>query len=178
MIGRSKEVDKELSTVPTGSFNCVCVLCLYSTTRCSAGRITTTAINPKRLNAETWALGILTSIRRLFHLFALEKLTIEKEFFFSLPHFLGAQIVFCLRGPLAIGQAGNLASPPLRIHFVSLKLANCLSPRGREPEHLFWMRVENFFAVVCACADSDLFTGLRCRPLISPDFHWSTVCSL
>ncbi|GBL92116.1 hypothetical protein AVEN_91469-1 [Araneus ventricosus] len=27
--------------------------------------------------------------------------------------YLGAQIVFCLRGPLAIGQAGNLASPPL-----------------------------------------------------------------
>ncbi|GBL97079.1 hypothetical protein AVEN_254120-1 [Araneus ventricosus] len=27
--------------------------------------------------------------------------------------FWGAQIVFCLRGPLAIGQAGNLASPPL-----------------------------------------------------------------
>ncbi|GBO06266.1 hypothetical protein AVEN_145575-1 [Araneus ventricosus] len=55
MIGRSKEVDRELSTVPTGSCNCVCVLGLYSTTRCSAGRITT-AINPKRLNAETWAL--------------------------------------------------------------------------------------------------------------------------
>ncbi|GBO42028.1 hypothetical protein AVEN_14271-1 [Araneus ventricosus] len=29
--------------------------------------------------------------------------------------FWGAQIVFCLRGPLAIGQAGNLASPPLLI---------------------------------------------------------------
>ncbi|GBM51119.1 hypothetical protein AVEN_22207-1 [Araneus ventricosus] len=27
--------------------------------------------------------------------------------------FWGPQIVFCLRGPLAIGQAGNLASPPL-----------------------------------------------------------------
>ncbi|GBN08046.1 hypothetical protein AVEN_134287-1 [Araneus ventricosus] len=107
MIGRSKEVDRELSTVPTGSFNCVYVLGLYSTTPCSAGRIMT-AINPKRLNAETWALGT-----GLFHLFALEKLTIEKEFFFSLPHFLGAQIVFCLRGPLAIGQAGNLGSPPL-----------------------------------------------------------------
>ncbi|GBL79306.1 hypothetical protein AVEN_92514-1 [Araneus ventricosus] len=107
MIGRSKEVDRKFSTVPTGSSNCVCVLCRYSTTRCSAGRITT-AINPKRLNAETWVLGT-----RLFYLFALEKLTIEKEFFFPLPHFLGAQIVFCLRGPLAIGQAGNLASPPL-----------------------------------------------------------------
>ncbi|GBM39365.1 hypothetical protein AVEN_119031-1 [Araneus ventricosus] len=110
MIRRSKEVDRELSTAtPTGSCNCVCVLGRCSTTRCSAGRITT-AINSKRLNAETWALGT-----GLFYLFALEKLTIEKDFFFSLPHFLGAQIVFCLRGPLAIGQAGNLASPPLSI---------------------------------------------------------------
>ncbi|GBM26001.1 hypothetical protein AVEN_78913-1 [Araneus ventricosus] len=33
--------------------------------------------------------------------------------FFSATLFEGAQIVFCLRGPLAIGQAGNLASPPL-----------------------------------------------------------------
>ncbi|GBN00608.1 hypothetical protein AVEN_167531-1 [Araneus ventricosus] len=107
MIGRSKEVDRELSAIPTGSCNCVCVLGRYSTTRCSAGRITM-AINPKRLNAETWALGT-----GLFYLFALEKLSKEKEFFFSLPRFLGAQIVFCLRDPLAIGQAGNLASPPL-----------------------------------------------------------------
>ncbi|GBN44333.1 hypothetical protein AVEN_40042-1 [Araneus ventricosus] len=37
----------------------------------------------------------------------------ERVHYFSLLHFLGAQIVFCLRGPLAIGQAGNLASPPL-----------------------------------------------------------------
>ncbi|GBO33652.1 hypothetical protein AVEN_141286-1 [Araneus ventricosus] len=78
MIQRSKEVDRELSTVPTGSCNSVCVLGRYSTTRCSADRITT-AINPKRLNAETWDLGT-----GLFYLFALEKLTIEKEFFFSL----------------------------------------------------------------------------------------------
>ncbi|GBM18022.1 hypothetical protein AVEN_238411-1 [Araneus ventricosus] len=56
MIGRSKEVDRDLSTVPTGSCNCGCVLGRYSTTRCSAGRITT-AIYPKRLNAATWALG-------------------------------------------------------------------------------------------------------------------------
>ncbi|GBL93730.1 hypothetical protein AVEN_166772-1 [Araneus ventricosus] len=48
----------------------------------------------------------------------------------------------------------------------------------RVPEHLFWMRVENFFGVVCACADSDLFTSLRRMPLILPRFHWSTVCSL
>ncbi|GBN28569.1 hypothetical protein AVEN_59823-1 [Araneus ventricosus] len=78
MIGRSKEVVRELSTVPTGSCNCVCVLGRYSITCCSAGRITT-AINPKRLNAEIWALGT-----GLFHLFALEKLIIEKGFF-SLP---------------------------------------------------------------------------------------------
>ncbi|GBM92824.1 hypothetical protein AVEN_45853-1 [Araneus ventricosus] len=38
-------LDRDLSTVPTGSCNCVCVLGRYSTTRCSAGRITT-AINP------------------------------------------------------------------------------------------------------------------------------------
>ncbi|GBL80597.1 hypothetical protein AVEN_225280-1 [Araneus ventricosus] len=97
MIGRSKEVDRDLSTVPTDSCNCVSVLGRYSTTLCSAGRITT-AINPQRRfwNAETWALGTA-----LFYLFALEKLTIEKEFFFSLPHFLGAQIVFCLRGPIS-----------------------------------------------------------------------------
>ncbi|GBN69147.1 hypothetical protein AVEN_171469-1, partial [Araneus ventricosus] len=98
MIGRSKEVDRELSTVPTGSCNCVCVLGRSSTARCSAGRITT-AINPKRLNAETWALGT-----GLFYLFALEKLTIEKEFLFFSPTLPGAQIVFCLRGPLAIRQ--------------------------------------------------------------------------
>ncbi|GBN98856.1 hypothetical protein AVEN_162872-1 [Araneus ventricosus] len=101
MIGGSKEVDRDLSTVSTASCNCVCVLGRYSTTRCSAGRITT-AINPQNT-----AFGI-----RLFYFIALEKLTIEKEIFLSLPHFLGAQIVFCLRGPLAIGQAGNLASPP------------------------------------------------------------------
>ncbi|GBM51381.1 hypothetical protein AVEN_168767-1 [Araneus ventricosus] len=88
-------LDRDLSTVPTGSCNCVCVLDRYSTTLCSAGRITT-AINTRRRlwNAETRTLGT-----GLFYLFALEKLTIEKEFFFSLPHFLGAQIVFCLRGP-------------------------------------------------------------------------------
>ncbi|GBO28357.1 hypothetical protein AVEN_213759-1 [Araneus ventricosus] len=77
MIRRSNEVDRELSTVPTGSCNCVCVLGRYSTTRCSAGRITT-AINPKRLNAERWALGT-----KLVYLFALGKLTIEKESFSS-----------------------------------------------------------------------------------------------
>ncbi|GBM00510.1 hypothetical protein AVEN_111738-1 [Araneus ventricosus] len=66
MIGRSKEVDRELSTVPTGSFNYVCVLGRYSTTRCSAGRITT-AIDPQRLfwDAEAWVLGT-----GLFYLFA------------------------------------------------------------------------------------------------------------
>ncbi|GBO09556.1 hypothetical protein AVEN_161172-1 [Araneus ventricosus] len=34
--------------------------------------------------------------------------------------FWGAQIVFCLRGPLAIGQAGNLSSPPLVNHTISM----------------------------------------------------------
>ncbi|GBL96569.1 hypothetical protein AVEN_207756-1 [Araneus ventricosus] len=94
MIGRSKEVDRELSTVPTGSCNCVCVLGRYSTTRCSAGRITT-AINPKRLNAETWALGT-----GLFYLFALEKLTIEKQFFFFLsPTLPGGPNCLLFKGP-------------------------------------------------------------------------------
>ncbi|GBN85381.1 hypothetical protein AVEN_27566-1 [Araneus ventricosus] len=54
----------------------------------------------------------------------------------------------------------------------------CRQERERVPEHLFWMRVENFFGVVCACADSDLFTGLQRMPLISPHFHWFTVSSL
>ncbi|GBN90946.1 hypothetical protein AVEN_141314-1 [Araneus ventricosus] len=54
----------------------------------------------------------------------------------------------------------------------------CRQERERVPEHLFWMRVENFFGVVCACADRDLFTGLRLMPLISPHCYWSTVCSL
>ncbi|GBN89395.1 hypothetical protein AVEN_222203-1 [Araneus ventricosus] len=47
----------------------------------------------------------------LFHSF--RKAYYRERDLFSLPHFLGAQTVFCLRGPLAIGQAGNLASPPL-----------------------------------------------------------------
>ncbi|GBM25688.1 hypothetical protein AVEN_207460-1 [Araneus ventricosus] len=93
MIGRSKEVDRELSTVPTGSCYCVCVLGWYSTTRCSAGRITT-AINPKRLNAETWALGT-----GLFYLFALEKLTIEKEFFFFSPTLPGGPNCLLFKWP-------------------------------------------------------------------------------
>ncbi|GBM31795.1 hypothetical protein AVEN_166901-1 [Araneus ventricosus] len=38
---------RDLSIVPTGSCNCVCVLGWNSTTRCSAGRITA-AINPER----------------------------------------------------------------------------------------------------------------------------------
>ncbi|GBO21437.1 hypothetical protein AVEN_187647-1 [Araneus ventricosus] len=98
MIKRSKEVDTDFKTVLTGSI------------RPPAGRITL-AINPQRRlwNAETWTLGT-----RLFYLFSVEKLTIEKEFFFLfLPHFLGAQIVFGLRGRLAIGQADNHANPAL-----------------------------------------------------------------
>ncbi|GBN97631.1 hypothetical protein AVEN_34013-1 [Araneus ventricosus] len=57
---RSKEVDGDLSTVPTGScrlrmrlgsvFALFSSNLAYSTTRCSAGRITT-AINPER---RTW----------------------------------------------------------------------------------------------------------------------------
>ncbi|GBM80754.1 hypothetical protein AVEN_10620-1 [Araneus ventricosus] len=37
-------LDRDLSIVPTGSCNCVCVLGRHSTTHCSAGRIVT-AIN-------------------------------------------------------------------------------------------------------------------------------------
>ncbi|GBM86696.1 hypothetical protein AVEN_222221-1 [Araneus ventricosus] len=92
MIGRSKEVYRELSTVPTGSSNCVCVLGRYSTTCCSAGRITT-AINPKRLNAETLALGT-----GLFYLIALEKLIIEKEFLFLSHTFWGPKCLL-FKGP-------------------------------------------------------------------------------
>ncbi|GBN96373.1 hypothetical protein AVEN_216912-1 [Araneus ventricosus] len=88
MIGRSKEVDRDPSTVPTGSRNCV--LGRYSTTRWSnynGNKSPTTVLERRNMGTG------------LFYLFALEKLTIEKEFFFSLPHFLGDQIVFCLRGP-------------------------------------------------------------------------------
>ncbi|GBM85847.1 hypothetical protein AVEN_37494-1 [Araneus ventricosus] len=95
-------LDRDLSTVPTGSCNCVCILGRYSTTRCSAGRITT-AINPQNMGLGYRAI--------LFHCF--RKAYYRERDPFSLPHFLGAQIVFCLRGPLAFGQAGNLASPPL-----------------------------------------------------------------
>ncbi|GBL72362.1 hypothetical protein AVEN_115299-1 [Araneus ventricosus] len=93
MIGRSKEVDRELSTIPSGSCNCVCVLGRYSTTSSSAGRIST-AINPKRLNAETWALGT-----GLFYLFALEKLTIKKEFFSFSPTLPGGPNCLLFKGP-------------------------------------------------------------------------------
>ncbi|GBM98994.1 hypothetical protein AVEN_45566-1 [Araneus ventricosus] len=70
LIRKSKAMDRDLRTVPTGSCNCVCVL----------DRITT-AINPQRRwwNAKTRTLGT-----GLFYLYALEKLTIEKEFFFLL----------------------------------------------------------------------------------------------
>ncbi|GBM03626.1 hypothetical protein AVEN_203193-1 [Araneus ventricosus] len=67
----------------------------------------------------------------------------------------------------------------MRIHFDPLSSPIvCRQERERVPKHLFRMRVEDFFGVVCSCADSDLFTGLRRMPLISPHFHWSTVCSL
>ncbi|GBM10300.1 hypothetical protein AVEN_50015-1 [Araneus ventricosus] len=95
MIGRSKEVDRDLSTVPTGGCNCVCVLGRYSNTSFSTGRITT-AINPQRRlwNAETWTLGT-----GLVYLFALEKLTIEKEFFFFSPTLPGGTNCFLFKGP-------------------------------------------------------------------------------
>ncbi|GBO24148.1 hypothetical protein AVEN_154672-1 [Araneus ventricosus] len=63
------------------------------TPSCSAGRITS-AINPKRLNAETWALGT-----GLFYLFALEKLSIEKEFFFSSQTLPGRPNCLLFKGP-------------------------------------------------------------------------------
>ncbi|GBN07682.1 hypothetical protein AVEN_75972-1 [Araneus ventricosus] len=54
----------------------------------------------------------------------------ERVHFLFLPHFLEAQIVFCLRGPLAIRQAGNLASPPL----TSTNVLNVLT--GIPPLHI------------------------------------------
>ncbi|GBM05250.1 hypothetical protein AVEN_181632-1 [Araneus ventricosus] len=36
---KGSELDRDLSTVPTGSCNCVCVLGRYSTTRCSIGQM-------------------------------------------------------------------------------------------------------------------------------------------
>ncbi|GBM52623.1 hypothetical protein AVEN_16737-1 [Araneus ventricosus] len=75
-------LDRELSTIPRGSCNCVCVFGRYSTTRCSAGRIKT-AINPQR---RLWNAETRTLVQGYFILFALEKLTIEKEFFFLLSH--------------------------------------------------------------------------------------------
>ncbi|GBN80804.1 hypothetical protein AVEN_53872-1 [Araneus ventricosus] len=46
--------------------------------------------------------------------------------FLSLSHtqILGAHISLCLRGPLAIGQAGNLASPPLFGHNIEEFIIN------------------------------------------------------
>ncbi|GBM97383.1 hypothetical protein AVEN_105095-1 [Araneus ventricosus] len=79
----------------------------------NAGGHIPTAINPQRRmwKAETWTFGT-----GLFYLYASEKLTIEKEFsLFSLSytHFLGSKLSYVEKAPLAIGQAGNLASPPL-----------------------------------------------------------------
>ncbi|GBN52251.1 hypothetical protein AVEN_141891-1 [Araneus ventricosus] len=103
MIGRSKEVDRELSTVPTGC-NCVCVLGRYSTTCWS---------NYDGNKSQTTERQIMGLGYRAILFVCFRKAYYRERVSFSLPHFLGAQIVFCLRGPLAIGQAGNLASPPL-----------------------------------------------------------------
>ncbi|GBN35211.1 hypothetical protein AVEN_155175-1 [Araneus ventricosus] len=85
-------LDRDLSTVPYGSCNCVCFLGRYSTTRCSPGRITT-AINPQQF----------ICFRKAYY---------RERVLFSLPHFLGTQIVFCLRG--AHLPSGKLATSPVR----------------------------------------------------------------
>ncbi|GBO17290.1 hypothetical protein AVEN_200093-1 [Araneus ventricosus] len=46
-------LDRDLSTVPTGSGNCVCVLGQYSTTRCSVGRITTAIPRQQNIIGQT-----------------------------------------------------------------------------------------------------------------------------
>ncbi|GBN96907.1 hypothetical protein AVEN_76275-1 [Araneus ventricosus] len=70
-------LDGDLSTVPTGSCNCVCFLIRYSTIRCSAGRITT-AINPQNMGHGYRAI--------------LRHLTIEKEIFFLSHTFEGPKL--------------------------------------------------------------------------------------
>ncbi|GBM25687.1 hypothetical protein AVEN_207459-1 [Araneus ventricosus] len=108
MIGRSKEVDRELGTIPTGSCNCVCVLGRYSTTRCF-GWWNYGGNKSQTTECRNMGLGYRAILFVCFRKAHYR----EKVLFFSLPHFMGAQIVFCLRGQLATGQAGYLASPPL-----------------------------------------------------------------
>ncbi|GBN17932.1 hypothetical protein AVEN_125329-1 [Araneus ventricosus] len=66
-------LDRDLSTVPAGSCNCVCVLGRYSTTRCSAGRITTA------INLQNMGLGYRAI---LFHCFR-KAYYRERDLFFS-----------------------------------------------------------------------------------------------
>ncbi|GBN13777.1 hypothetical protein AVEN_258102-1 [Araneus ventricosus] len=85
MIGKSRKwMDRDLSTVSTGSYELRMRLGSVSSPAVQAGQITTNNKSPKRI------LGY-----RAISIIALEN-TIEKTIFFS-PHFLGPIIVFCLR---------------------------------------------------------------------------------
>ncbi|GBL58757.1 hypothetical protein AVEN_68700-1 [Araneus ventricosus] len=103
MIGRSKEVDRDLSTVPTGSCNCVCVLGQYSTNRCSNYDGNKSQTTERRNMGLGYRYILFVCFRKAYY---------RERILFFLSH---TQIVFCLRSPLAIGQAGNLASPPLPV---------------------------------------------------------------
>ncbi|GBO34231.1 hypothetical protein AVEN_221119-1, partial [Araneus ventricosus] len=81
-------LDKDLSTVPTGSCNCVCVLGRYSTTRCSAGRITT-AINPQSMGLGYRAI--------LFHCF--RKAYYRERYLFFSPTLSGGPNCLLFKGP-------------------------------------------------------------------------------
>ncbi|GBL92178.1 hypothetical protein AVEN_5650-1 [Araneus ventricosus] len=79
-------LDRDLSTIPTGSCNCVCVLGWYSTTRCSAG---STVVERRNTDLENRTI-LFICFRKAYYR--------ERVLFFS-PTLPGAQIVFCIRGP-------------------------------------------------------------------------------
>ncbi|GBM43968.1 hypothetical protein AVEN_241698-1 [Araneus ventricosus] len=81
-------LDRDFSTVPTGSGNCVCVLGQYSTTRCSAGRITT-AINPQNMGLGYRSIS--------FHCFRTAYYR-ERDLFFS-PALSGGPNCLLFKGP-------------------------------------------------------------------------------
>ncbi|GBO00198.1 hypothetical protein AVEN_217704-1 [Araneus ventricosus] len=110
-VERAKGIglDRDFSRVPTGSCNCVCVFGRYSTTRCSPGRITT-AINPQQFICFRKAYYR----ERVLLLGPENSLVLSSSFSPTLPE--GPNCLLFKGGPLAIGQAGNLVSPPLLIY--------------------------------------------------------------
>ncbi|GBM21472.1 hypothetical protein AVEN_161077-1 [Araneus ventricosus] len=81
-------LDRDLSTVPAGSCNCICVLGWYSTTRCLGGRITT-AINPQNMGLGYKAI--------LFHCF--RKAYYRERYLFFSPTLSGGPNCLLFKGP-------------------------------------------------------------------------------